>query len=93
MDEVIKIPFYNDKHSARACKKELKIYEIAQWQEVDKFYLPLKEINIKEQYSIYLQEKVIPFNNSSGKLELFSIEKIEYAERFFQENTFDFFNP
>ena len=52
IDDIIKIPFYSIKSAATSCKREIKIYELAQWQKVEKFYLPLKEVWIKDQYYI-----------------------------------------
>lgn len=95
IDDIIKIPFYSVKIAATSCKREMKIYELAQWQKVEKFYLPLKEIWIKDQYYIYLQEKVLSFKNFNVKdnQELFDKTNTILIQNLLKEKQYIFYNP
>ena len=95
IDFIIKIPFYGNRNTAISCKKEIKVYEIAEWQGLTKFYLPLVEIPVKDNYYIYLQEKVISFhtlNNKENK-EMFSKEVSDSITELLIDKKFNFYNP
>ena len=81
-DFVIKFPLYSKKDTLHnACETEIIVYEIAKRKNVEKFYVPLNKIFIKNDIYLYTQKWVITLD----KIFLLK-EKIIYSYDFLIKN-------